>query len=130
MRNLIIILILFGIGWSILYTGSNDRLREKIECIEDKQYSLDYLDPEKRSIANAMQITFKDGSKSAEVVVEYPIGHRRRRAEGIPVLEAKFKTNLARRFALKQSVAILDLCQDQKRLEATPVHEFVDLFVV
>src|SRR6478672_8484489 len=107
-----------------------DRLRDKIECVEDKQYSLDYLDPEKRSIANAMQITFKDGSKSAEVVVEYPIGHRRRRAEGIPVLEAKFKTNLARRFALKQSVAILDLCQDQKRLEATPVHEFVDLFVV
>src|SRR3954468_12039212 len=107
-----------------------DRLREKIECVEDKQYSLDYLDPEKRSIANAMQITFKDGSKSAEVVVEYPIGHRRRRAEGIPVLEAKFKTNLARRFALKQSLAILDLCQDQKRLEATPVHEFVDLFVV
>src|SRR3954452_11125669 len=106
-----------------------DRLREKIECVEDKQYSLDYLDPEKRSIANAMQITFRDGSKSAEVVVEYPIGHRRRRAEGIPVLEAKFKTNLARRFALKQSLAILDLCQDQKRLEATPVNEFVDLFV-
>src|SRR3954467_8246705 len=107
-----------------------DRLRDNIECVEDKQFSKDYLDPDKRSIANAMQITFKDGSKSAEVVVEYPIGHRRRRAEGIPVLEAKFRTNLARRFALKQSLAILDLCQDQKRLEATPVHEFVDLFVV
>ena len=107
-----------------------DQLRDRIECVEDQQYSLDYLDPDKRSIANAMQIVFKDGSKTEEIVVEYPIGHRRRRAEGIPVLEAKFKTNLARRFALKQSLAILDLCQDQKRLEATGVHEFVDLFVV
>ena len=107
-----------------------DRLRDKIECVEDKQFSKDYLDPDKRSIANAIQIAFKDGSRSEEIMIEYPIGHRRRRAEGIPVLETKFKTNLARRFALKQSLAILDLCQDQKRLEATPVHEFVDLFVV
>ena len=106
-----------------------DALRDKMECVEDKQFSKDYLDPEKRSIANAIQITFKDGSKTAEIVVDYPIGHRRRRAEGIPVLEAKFNTNLMRRFALKQSLAILDVCQDQKRLEATPVNEFVDLFV-
>jgi len=106
-----------------------DALRDKMECVEDKQFSKDYLDPEKRSIANAIQITFKDASKTAEIVVEYPIGHRRRRAEGIPVLEAKFNTNLMRRFALKQSLAILDVCQDQKRLEATPVNEFVDLFV-
>ena len=67
-------------------------------CVEDKQFSRDYLDPDKRSIANAHQVFFKDGAKTEEVVVEYPIGHRRRRAEGIPVLEAKFKTNLARRF--------------------------------
>ena len=107
-----------------------DALRDKMECVEEKQFTKDYLDPEKRSIANAIQVFFKDGSKTGEVVVEYPIGHRRRRAEGIPVLEAKFKTNLARRFALKQSRAILDLCQDQKKLEATPVNEFVDLFVV
>jgi 2-methylcitrate dehydratase len=107
-----------------------DALRDKMECVEEKQFTKDYLDPEKRSIANAIQVFFKDGSKTGEVVVEYPIGHRRRRAEGIPVLEAKFKTNLARRFALKQSRAILDLCQDQKQLEATPVNEFVDLFVV
>ena len=107
-----------------------DALRDKMECVEEKQFTKDYLDPEKRSIANAIQVFFKDGSKTSEVVVEYPIGHRRRRAEGIPVLEAKFKTNLARRFALKQSRAILDLCQDQKKLEATPVNEFVDLFVV
>jgi 2-methylcitrate dehydratase len=107
-----------------------DALRDKMECVEDKQFSKDYHDPEKRSIANGIQIVFKDGTRTGEVVVEYPIGHRRRRTEGIPVLEAKFKTNLARRFPLKQSRAILELCQDQKRLEATPVHEFVDLFVI
>jgi 2-methylcitrate dehydratase len=107
-----------------------DALRDKMECVEDKQFSRDYLDPEKRSIANAITMHFKDGTKTEEVVVEYPIGHRRRRQEGIPVLEAKFKTNLARRFPLKQCRAILDLCQDQKRLEATPVNEFVDLFVI
>ncbi len=107
-----------------------DALRDKMECVEDKQFSKDYLDPEKRSIANGITVYFKDGTKTDEVVVEYPIGHRRRRAEGIPVLEAKFKTNLARRFPQKQARAILDLCQDQKRLEALPVNEFVDLFVI
>jgi len=107
-----------------------DALRDRMECVEDKQFSHDYLDPEKRSIANGITIHFKDGSHTDEVVVEYPIGHRRRRREGIPVLEAKFKTNLARRFPPNQSRAILELCQDAKRLEATPVHEFVDLFVI
>jgi 2-methylcitrate dehydratase len=106
-----------------------DALRDKIECAEDKQFTKDYLDPEKRSIANGLTVHFKDGTKTDEVVVEYPIGHRRRRAEGIPVLEAKFRTNLARRFPPKQAHAVLELCQDQKRLEATPVNEFVDLFV-
>ena len=107
-----------------------DQLREKMDCVEDEEFSKDYLDPDKRSIANAIRISFKDGSQTEEIVVEYPIGHRRRRAEGIPVLEAKFRTNLARRFAAKQAWAILELCQEQKRLEATPVHEFVDMFVV
>jgi 2-methylcitrate dehydratase len=107
-----------------------DALRDKMECVEDKQFSKDYLDPEKRSIANGIQVFFKDGSKTEEVVVEYPIGHRRRRAEGIPVLEAKFKTNLVRRFPAKQATAILALCKDQQRLEDTPVHEFVDMFVI
>jgi 2-methylcitrate dehydratase len=107
-----------------------DALRAKMECIENKQYSKDYHDPAKRSIANALQVFFKDGSKSAKIAVEYPIGHRRRRKEGVPVLEAKFRTNLARRFPVKQQQAILQLCQDQKRLEATPVNEFVDLFVI
>ncbi|MDP1536946.1 MAG: bifunctional 2-methylcitrate dehydratase/aconitate hydratase [Burkholderiales bacterium] len=107
-----------------------DQLRDKMECVENKQWSRDYLDPQKRSIANAIQVFFKDGSKSANIVVEYPIGHRRRRKEGVPLLEAKFRTNLARRFPEKQRAAIDALCQDQKTLEATPVHEFVDLFVI
>ncbi len=107
-----------------------DQLRDKMVCVEHKPWSKDYLDPKKRSIANAIQVFFKDGSKSTNVTVEYPVGHRRRRKEGIPLLEAKFRTNLARRFPEKQRAAIDALCQDQKKLEATPVHEFVDLFVI
>jgi 2-methylcitrate dehydratase len=107
-----------------------DRLRARMVCVEDKSFSRDYLDPAKRSIANAITLQFQDGSKLKEVVVEYPIGHRRRRKEAIPVLVEKFKTNLARRFPAKQQQAILDLALDASRLEATPVHEFVDLFVI
>jgi 2-methylcitrate dehydratase len=107
-----------------------DALRAKMVCVENEQYTRDYLHPSKRSIANQLQVFFKDGSKSRKVAVEYPIGHRRRRQEGIPLLEAKFRTNLARRFAEKQRAAILDLCENQKRLETTPVNEFVDLFVI
>jgi 2-methylcitrate dehydratase len=107
-----------------------DRLRDKMQCVENKQYSKDYLNPNKRSIANAVQVFFKDGSKTEKVEVEYPVGHRFRRAEGIPLLVGKFKTNLARRFPAKQQKVILDLCLDQKKLETTPVNEFVDLFVI
>jgi len=107
-----------------------DKLRDKIVCVEDKKFTKDYHDPEKRSIANAVTIEFNDGKKLKEVVVEYPIGHKRRRKEGMPVLVEKFKTNLARRFPAKQQAAILDLCLDSKRLDATPVHEFVDLLVI
>jgi 2-methylcitrate dehydratase len=106
-----------------------DRLRDKMQCVENKQYSKDYLNPNKRSIANAVQVFFKDGSKTEKVEVEYPIGHRCRRGEGIPLLVGKFKTNLARRFPAKQQEAILELCLDQKKLETTPVNEFVDMFV-
>jgi 2-methylcitrate dehydratase len=107
-----------------------DALREKMRCVEKPQWTQDYLDPAKRSIANAIQVFFADGSRTREVVVEYPVGHRRRRAEGIPLLVEKFKTNLARRFPPKQCEAILDLCLDAPRLEATPVSRFVDLFVI
>jgi 2-methylcitrate dehydratase len=107
-----------------------DVLRDKIDCVEDPQFTRDYHDPEKRSIANALTVEFKDGKQLAETVVEYPIGHKRRRKEGMPVLVEKFKTNLARRFPAKQQKAILELCTDAERLAATPVREFVDLFVI
>jgi 2-methylcitrate dehydratase len=107
-----------------------DKLRDKIVCVEDKQFTKDYHDPEKRSIANALTVEFSDGKKLKELVVEYPIGHKRRRKEGMPVLVEKFKTNLARRFPVKQQKAILDLCLDPKKLAATPVNEFVDLMVI
>jgi 2-methylcitrate dehydratase len=106
-----------------------DKLRAKIVCVEDKQFTRDYHDPKKRSIANALTVTFKDGSKLKEVVCEYPIGHKRRRKEGMPVLVEKFKVNLARRLAEKQQKAILELCMDLERLKNTPVNQFVDLFV-
>ncbi len=106
-----------------------DKLRAKIVCVEDKKFTRDYHDPKKRSIANALTVSFKDGSKLKEVVCEYPIGHKRRRREGMPVLVEKFKVNLARRFPEKQQKAILDLCMDAERLQNTPVNEFVDLFV-
>jgi 2-methylcitrate dehydratase len=107
-----------------------DLLREKIECVEDKQFTKDYLDPDKRSIANALTVEFKDAKKLAETVVEYPIGHKRRRKEGMPLLVEKFRTNLARRFPPKQQKRILELCMNAEKLSRTPVSEFVDLFVI
>ncbi|MHB8819920.1 MAG: 2-methylcitrate dehydratase, partial [Bellilinea sp.] len=107
-----------------------DALRDKMVLVENPQYSRDYLDPEKRSITNAVQVFYRDGSQSQNVVVEYPLGHRRRREEGIPLLIEKFKTNLARRFPPFRADQIMALCSDQNRLEATPVNEFVDLFAV
>ena len=107
-----------------------DALRAKMVCVENKRYSRDYLDPRKRSIANQLQVFFRDGTTTRKVAVEYPIGHRRRRHEGIPLLEAKFRRNLERRFPKERREAILSLCRDQKRLEATPANEFVDLFVI
>jgi 2-methylcitrate dehydratase len=107
-----------------------DALRDRISCVEDPQYTRDYHDPEKRSIANALTVTLKDGSVLPEIAVEYPIGHKRRRADGIPLLEAKFRTNLARRFPGKQQQAIFDVSLDQNLLESMPVHDYVDLYVI
>jgi 2-methylcitrate dehydratase len=106
-----------------------DALREKMACVEDKGFSRDYLDPAKRSIANAITVEFNDGTKTPEVVVEYPIGHRRRRDDGMPLLIEKFRVNVARRFAAKQQQAILDVALDRKRLAAMTVNEFVDMMV-
>ena len=107
-----------------------DRLRNKIVCVEDKKFSRDYHAPDKRSIANALTVEFKDGTKMKEVVCEYPIGHKRRRKEGMPVLVEKFKTNLARRFPEKQAQGILNLFSNPGQLDNTPVHEFVDRMVI
>ncbi len=107
-----------------------DVLREKMKCIEDLQFTKDYFDPEKRSIANALTVEFNDGSVFDEVVVEYPIGHKRRREEGIPELVNKFKINLARKFPEKQQQKILNIALDYERLVNTPVDEFVDLMVI
>lgn len=106
-----------------------DQLREKMEVVEEPRFSREYLEADKRSIANAVQVFFDDGSSTEEIVVEYPIGHRRRRAEGAPLLEAKFATNLATRFPRGRSEEILALFRDPARLEAMPVHRFVELFV-
>jgi 2-methylcitrate dehydratase len=107
-----------------------DALRAKMVVTEDKRYSADYHDADKRSIANAMQIEFTDGSKTERIEVEYPIGHRRRRDEGIPVLQAKFERNLATRFPAAQCKRIVEMCADQAALEAMPVNEFVDAMVI
>ena len=105
-----------------------DALREKMTCIEKPEYTKDYLDPDKRSIANAVQIFYKDGSSSEQVAVEYPIGHRRRRSEGIPELIKKFEINLKRQFDDNQAEKIMNLNLDIDFLQKTPVNEYVDLY--
>jgi 2-methylcitrate dehydratase len=107
-----------------------DALRDRISCFEDPQFTKDYHDPEKRSIPNGLTVELNDGSVFPEAVVEYPIGHRRRRKEGMPVLIEKFRTNLARRFPAEEQKAILEISLDQKKLEAMPVNEYVDLYVI
>ena len=107
-----------------------DRLREAMVVEEDARYSREYHEPDKRSIANAVQVFFRDGSSTDKVAVEYPIGHRRRRHEGIPLLVAKFDNNLATRFPRTRAETIRDLCMDAESLAATPVNEFVDLLVI
>jgi 2-methylcitrate dehydratase len=107
-----------------------DALREKIVCVEDAGYTADYHNPEKRSIANAITVEFTDGTVFEEVAVEYPIGHARRRVEGIPLLTEKYKTNLARIYDADQQKKIIDLCLDYDKLSATPVNEFMDLMAL
>jgi 2-methylcitrate dehydratase len=106
-----------------------DKLREKINCIEDKAFSADYHDPQKRSIANAMTITLSDGTVLDEVVVEYPVGHKRRREEGIPLLKEKYQRNLARIFDASQKAKIEELTLNYEKLSAARVDEVMELFV-
>jgi 2-methylcitrate dehydratase len=107
-----------------------DRLRAKMTCVEDPLLTRDYYDPAKRSIANALSVELNDGTRLEEVLVEYPVGHKRRRSEGLPLLEAKFRVNLARRFPHEQQARILSVSLDQAMLERIPVHEYVDLYVI
>lgn len=107
-----------------------DQLREKMEVTEDPRYSREYLEADKRSIANAVQIFFKDGSQTEKVAIEYPVGHRRRRADGIPLLKAKFRANVATRFIASRCEMIEAAFEDRRRLEDMPVHRFMDLWVL
>ncbi len=107
-----------------------DVLRDKMVLKEDKRYSKDYLAEDKRSIANALQVFFKDGSQTDKVEVEYPVGHRNRRQEGIPLLERKFLNSLRDTFSDEQTNKIHSLCLDNERLKNTSVNEFMDLFVI
>jgi len=107
-----------------------DAIRAKMEVVENSAYTLDYLNPAKRSIGNAVQVFFRDGSATARVAVEYPIGHRRRRPEGIPLLMEKFERNLRGRMAANQAEIILDLFREPHTFETTPADRFMDLFAV
>jgi 2-methylcitrate dehydratase len=107
-----------------------DALRARMEVRENAGYTANYMDPQKRAIGNSVQVFFSDGSSTDKVEVEYPLGHRRRRKEGIPVLIGKFEAALATRFAARQAAAIRAACEDQQALEAMPVHEFVDLWAL
>jgi 2-methylcitrate dehydratase len=106
-----------------------DSLRNKMFVEENKNYSKDYLDPEKRSIANELQIIFKDGSSTEKVEVEYPIGHRRRREEGIPVLIKKFEENLKTQFSTERVEKIMKICEDQNDLESLNVTDFMEILI-
>ncbi len=106
-----------------------DFLRDKMFVEENKNYSKDYLDPDKRSIANELQIFFSDGSSTEKVEVEYPIGHRRRREEGIPVLIKKFENNLKTQFSTDRVENIMKICEHQETLEGTDVIDFMELLI-
>ncbi|HLY97201.1 MAG TPA: bifunctional 2-methylcitrate dehydratase/aconitate hydratase [Sideroxyarcus sp.] len=107
-----------------------DELRAKMEIVEDPRYSREYLEADKRSIANAIQVYFADGSSTEKIEIEYPVGHRRRRAEGVPLLHQKFLANLRTRFPEERCRQIMALCLDQARLEAMPVDAFMDMMTI
>jgi 2-methylcitrate dehydratase len=107
-----------------------DALRDKMRVRENPDFTRDYFDPEKRYIGNAVQVFFKDGSSTERVAIDAPIGHRERRGEGIPLLLEKFERAIAGQLPARRVRQILDLTGDTSRFEATPVHRFMDLFVV
>ena len=105
-----------------------DALRSRMVCVEQPSFTIDYLDPAKRSIANSLRVEFRDRSVLEETV-EYPIGHRRRRSDGVSLLQAKFEVNLARRFSSAQKEVIVKVSADQATLERMTVNAYSDLFV-
>jgi 2-methylcitrate dehydratase len=107
-----------------------DALRARTFVTEEPRFTREYYDPAKRFIGNAVQVFFDDGSSTEKVSIDYPLGHRRRREEGLPLLVKKFQDALATRFPRHQAATLLDLFDDPPRLDATPVHEFVDLTVI
>jgi 2-methylcitrate dehydratase len=106
-----------------------DALRSKMIVQEDPRYTREYLEPDKRSIANAVQVFFNDGTATDKVAVEYPIGHRRRRKEGIPLLVKKFRHNAGTRFSPSKVEELINLFDDPNRLDQLPVHQFMDRLV-
>lgn len=106
-----------------------DLLREKMVVVEEKQFSIDYLDPEKRSIANGIQVFFNDGSHTDNIVIEYPVGHRRRRAEGIPLMFDKFEHNANTQFSPDKTAGLIALFKDKNKLDNMRVDTFMDLWV-
>lgn len=106
-----------------------DQLREKMEVIENPDFTKNYYDPEKRAIGNSLQIQFRDGQKTQEITIEYPIGHRRRREEGIPLLLEKFRDSVTGCFDAQQSETILKVCANQEALLKMPVDQFLNFLV-
>jgi 2-methylcitrate dehydratase len=107
-----------------------DALRARMTVVENPQFTRDYFDPDKRYIGNSVQVFFKDGSASERVSIDFPIGHRKRREEGMPVLVKKFEASVAQHFAPKQTEAIKALFADRARLDALPVDQFMNLYRV
>ena len=107
-----------------------DALRAQMTVAEEPRFTRDYYDPDRRSIGNSVQVFFRDGGATPQATVEYPLGHRRRRPEGLPLLLRKFRDALATRYPRERAGVIDGLCRDAKKLEATPVHEFMDLLVL
>ena len=107
-----------------------DALRDKMIITENPSFSTDYLDPNKRSIANAMQITFKDGSQTDRITVHYPVGHRRRRQEGIPLLISKFKHAMERHFPAKQSQKIIDLALNKSKFIQQNISDWLEKMIL
>jgi len=127
--------LIFGELTSESYTDASaadpriDALRAKIYCVEEKRFSVDYHDPEKRSIGNALLVELNDGTVLDEVEVEYPVGHKRRRAEGTPLLMNKFKRHISHHFDESHQKKILDTVSDAPSFAKLPVDKFTDLFV-